>query len=71
MTGINSCRDGSQRLASHKFRYVIFPDRVYTLDYDGEPFDVTGEEIIAAFRREAMLETIFRDWEDDGNKRED
>lgn len=43
------------------FRYVIMPDRTYTLileDYDGHTFDyeVSGDEILATFRRGAILE---------------
>lgn len=43
-----------------KFRYVIFPEGIYKVtvdDYDLNPytFEVTGEEIAAVLRRDALL----------------
>jgi hypothetical protein len=44
-----------------KFRYPIFPDRTYTISYEDFDYEVTGEEIIATFRRGAYLEEMFKD----------
>ncbi len=44
-----------------KFRYLIFPDRTYTIKYEDFDYDITGEEIIASFRRGAYLEEMFKD----------
>jgi hypothetical protein len=44
-----------------KFRYPIFPDRTYTIIYEDFEYEVTGEEIIAMFRRGAYLEDMFKD----------
>lgn len=49
-----------------KFKYPIFPDRKYSVtldDWAGEPytFDVVGEDIIAALRRDALLQRAFED----------
>ena len=44
-----------------KFKYPIFPDRKYSVtvdDWEGKPytFDVAGEDIIGALRRDALLQ---------------
>lgn len=44
-----------------KFRYPIFPDRTYTISYEDFDYEITGEEIIASFRRGAYLEKIIQD----------
>jgi hypothetical protein len=44
-----------------KFRYPIFPDRVYTIVYEDFDYEITGEEIVASFRRGAYLEDMFKD----------
>jgi hypothetical protein len=44
-----------------KFRYLIFPNRTYTIKYEDFDYDITGEEIIASFRRGAYLEDMFKD----------
>lgn len=49
-----------------KFKFPIFPDRVYQVtvdDWDGKPytFEVSGKEIGDALRREALLERAFED----------
>lgn len=44
-----------------KFRYPIFPDRTYTITYEDFDYEITGEEIIAYFRRGAYLEHNLRD----------
>lgn len=44
-----------------KFRYPIFPDRTYTIVYEDFDYEVTGEDIIAMFRRGAYLEEMFKD----------
>lgn len=45
-----------------KFRYPIFPDRIYTLTYEeyGD-YEVSGEVILNYFRRSAMLEAMLLD----------
>ena len=47
-----------------KFRYPIFPDRIYTLTYEqyGD-YEVSGEEILNYFRRSAMLDYTLQDLE--------
>lgn len=47
-----------------KFKFSIFPDRLYQItvdDWNGEPytFEVSGEEIQNTLRREALLEKAF------------
>jgi hypothetical protein len=44
-----------------KFRYPIFPDRVYTIVYEDFDYEITGEDIVAYFRRGAYLEEMFKD----------
>jgi hypothetical protein len=44
-----------------KFRYPIFPDRVYTIVYEDFDYEITGEDIITYFRRGAYLEEMFKD----------
>ncbi len=44
-----------------KFRYPILPDRTYTISYEDFDYEITGEEIIASFRRGAYLEEMFKD----------
>lgn len=44
-----------------KFRYPIFPDRTYTIVYEDFDYEITGEDIIAYFRRGAYLEDMFKD----------
>lgn len=46
-----------------KFRFPIFPDRTYTISYEDFDYEITGEEIIASFRRGAYLEKILKDLE--------
>ena len=43
-----------------KFRYPIFPDRTYTIIYEDFEYEVTGEEIVAMFRRGAYLEDLIQ-----------
>lgn len=52
---------------NNKFNFPIFPDRLYTLTYDGYDYKVSGEAIIQAFRRDAFLEKFIEevDNEDD------
>ena len=33
----------------NKFKYVIFPDRLYTFRIDGEDVEVSGEDLYLAF----------------------
>lgn len=44
-----------------KFRYPIFTDRTYTIVYEDFDYEVTGEDIIAMFRRGAYLEEMLKD----------
>ena len=50
-----------------KFRYPIFPDRTYTIVYEDFEYEVTGEEIVAMFRRGAYLEKILEEIETESN----
>lgn len=48
-----------------KFKFPIFPDRVYQVtvdDWDGNPytFEVSGKEIQDTLRRDALLERAFK-----------
>ena len=52
-------------MSMSKFKYTIFPNNIYLVtvdDYDGNPytFEVSGEEIAACLRREALL---TKQWE--------
>lgn len=47
-----------------KFNYPIFPDRTYTLVYDGISIKVSGEEILAMFYRSAMLDKLFQEMDE-------
>lgn len=58
-----------------KFKYVILPEHTYKVtvdDYRGNPytFEVTGEDIALAFRREKLLD---KQWDDiyNGSKETD
>ena len=42
-----------------KFKFIIFPDRKYTLTWDDLEVVVTGEEIMAQFRRESYLDHLM------------
>jgi hypothetical protein len=60
---------------SQKFKFTIFPERMYSLtvdDYDGNPytFEVSGEAIAAEFRREALLTRQFDELYNDSNEQE-
>lgn len=46
---------------SSKFKYPIDSARIYTLQYDDFSVEVTGEEILAAFRRGAYLDKILEE----------
>ena len=48
---------------SSKFKYPIDPNKVYTLQYEDFSIEVTGEEIIASFRRGAYLDKILEESE--------
>jgi hypothetical protein len=51
-----------------KFKYLIFPEQTYQVtvdDWDLKPytFEVTGEDIMTALRRDALLQRAIReDW---------
>ena len=42
-----------------KYRYMIFPDRTYVLTYEFGSVEITGEDILAMFRRGAHLDMIL------------
>lgn len=46
---------------SKKFKYPIDPDKVYTLQYEDFSIEITGEEILAAFRRGAYLDKVLEE----------
>jgi len=51
-----------------KFKYIIDPDKTYTLqwnDEDGMEREVSGAEILAAFRRDTFLTKLLSDIDDD------
>jgi hypothetical protein len=48
---------------SSKFKYPIDPSKVYTLQYEDFSIEVTGEEIVASFRRGAYLDKILEESE--------
>lgn len=49
---------------SNKFRYLLFPDQIYLVeftDYDGKIFqvEIPGNEIVAKLRREYALDNFL------------
>lgn len=44
------------------FRYVIFPDRTYTLEYKDMRYEVLGQKILDTFEREAFVSELVKDW---------
>jgi hypothetical protein len=48
---------------SSKFKYPIDPTKVYTLQYEDFSIEISGEEILGAFRRGAYLEKILAESE--------
>lgn len=42
-----------------KYRYMIYADRTYVLTYEFGSVEVSGEDILAMFRRSALLDTIL------------
>jgi hypothetical protein len=59
---------------SSKFKYPIDPAKVYTLQYEEFSVEVSGEEILAAFRRSAYLDKILEEsglWEQTFNQSQD
>ena len=52
----------------NKFKYLVFPDQTYILEWDdGLKVEVTGEDILAQFRRESYLDKLIHQI-DDNNK---
>jgi hypothetical protein len=51
---------------SSKFKYPIDPNKVYTLNYDDVSAEVTGEDILAMFRRGVYLDRILAEVDDYG-----
>ena len=59
---------------SSKFKYPINPNKVYTLQYDDLSTEVTGEEILAIFRRGAYLDKLLSelgDWKEVWSDKQD
>lgn len=52
-------------MSANKFKFPIFPDRMYTLTYDELSTEISGEEILAVFRRSVMLEHLLQELADD------
>lgn len=52
-------------MSESKFKFPIFPDRIYTLEYEGYSAEISGEEILAAFSREVSLDQMFSDIDND------
>lgn len=46
---------------NNNFNYPIFPDRTYTLTYEGYTYKVTGEHILAMFHREAAMDRFIKE----------
>lgn len=44
---------------SSKFKYPIDPNKIYTLQYEDFSTEVSGEEILGAFRRSAYLDKLI------------
>jgi hypothetical protein len=60
---------------SNKFKYPIDPSKVYTLNYEDISAEVTGEDILSAFRRGVYLDRILAEvndygWETNNDGRE-
>lgn len=50
-------------MSNNKFKYPIFPDRLYTLTYeDGYSFQVKGQAILDAFKRQAQIAEKIKEW---------
>ena len=54
-----------------KFRYIIFPEYKYILQWDDMQAEVTGEEILAQFRRESYLENLIKQIDENNINKED
>lgn len=39
---------------TNKFKYPIFPDRTYTITFDGEDIEVSGEMLIESYLAYAL-----------------
>lgn len=46
---------------SNKFRYPIFPDRVYTFEYKDFTAEVLGQDILDMFHRGLYLDYLLAD----------
>lgn len=51
---------------SNKFKYVLFPDQTYIVeftDFEGNPFkaEIPGEQIISRLRKEYALKKFIKD----------
>ena len=64
---------GYNRFMNTKFKYWIVPENMYQItvdDYDGNPytFEMSGKQIAAEFRREALLVRQWNQIEDNQSK---
>lgn len=60
-------------MSMDKFKYILHPDNVYIVVFDGyrgEPVraEIKGSEIIAKLRREYLLEDLIVNVENDGRE---
>jgi hypothetical protein len=54
-----------------KFKFPIFEDRSYTLDYGDFSVEVSGEDILSAFRRSAYLDKLIEELASEGGSHTD
>jgi hypothetical protein len=51
----------------NKFKFPIDPDRTYTLNYGDCSADVSGKDILGAFRRSVYLDKLIFEMEEEQN----
>lgn len=57
---------------SNKFKYILFPDEIYLvefIDFDGNPFttEILGSDIIEQIRRRHALDKILEELDIESN----
>lgn len=53
----------------NKIKYLVFPDQTYILEWDDDlRVEVTGEEILAQFRRESYLDKLIHQIDDNNRQ---
>lgn len=52
-------------MSNGNFNYPIFPDRIYTLTYEGFVYKVSGEDIANYFKHDAYLAQDVKESKDD------